>query len=145
VPLPFTDLARYIANLFDQCANRPAPLLATRAEIGNYGERVAAAFLWRRGYRVLYHNYRTERGEIDLICRSGELLVFVEVRTRSTEEFGRPAESIDIDKQESVRSAALHYLELLQREDLYYRFDVVEVVLQAGKIPVCTLHPGFFT
>ncbi|HUB68619.1 MAG TPA: YraN family protein [Candidatus Methylacidiphilales bacterium] len=105
---------------------------------------MAAAFLWRQGYRVLYRNYRMERGEIDLICRCGELLVFVEVRTRSSEEFGRPAESIDLDKQESVRAAALHYLELLRREDVYYRFDVVEVVLKAGQIPICTLHPHFF-
>lgn len=105
---------------------------------------MAAAFLRRQGYQVLYRNYWTERGEIDLICRCGELLVFVEVRTRSSEEFGRPAESIDADKQESVRHAARRYLELLQREDLYYRFDVVEVVLQTGQIPSCTLHPDFF-
>jgi len=68
VPLPFTDLARFIANLFDRCASTPAPPLATTAEVGAYGERVAAAFLRRRGYRVLYRNYRTARGEIDLIC-----------------------------------------------------------------------------
>jgi len=105
---------------------------------------VAAAFLRCRGYRVLYRNYWTARGEIDLICRCGELLVFVEVRTRSSEEFGRPAESIDAAKQESVRHAARRYLELLRREDLLYRFDVVEVVLQTGQIPACTLHPDFF-
>ena len=110
-----------------------------------YGERVAAAFLRRHGYRVLYRNYRTVRGEIDLICRCGELLVFVEVRTRSSEEFGRPAESIDAAKQESVRQAARSYLGLLRREDLRYRFDAVEVVLKPGQIPICTLHPDFFS
>jgi putative endonuclease len=105
---------------------------------------VAAAFLRSRGYRILYRNYWTERGEIDLVCRCGELLVFVEVRTRSSEDYGRPAESIDAEKQESVRRAARRYLDLLRREDINYRFDVVEVVLQKGQIPVCTLHPDFF-
>jgi putative endonuclease len=123
----------------------PAPQLATRAEVGAYGERVAAAFLRSKGYRVLYRNYLTERGELDLVCRDGEVLVFVEVRTRSSEEFGRPAESIDAGKQQSVRYAADRYLDLLDRRDFHHRFDVVEVVLAPGQIPVCTLHPDFFS
>ena len=75
----------------------PAPKLVTTQEIGAYGERVAAAFLRRNDYRVLYRNYRTTRGEIDLICRDRDVLVFVEVRSRASDDFGRPAETIDAD------------------------------------------------
>src|SRR5277367_80605 len=83
VPLPFTDLVQFIAGRFDRSATAPAPELATTAETGAYGERVAAAFLRRRGYRVLYRNYRVTGGEIDLVCRCKNVLVFVEVRTRA--------------------------------------------------------------
>ena len=105
---------------------------------------MAAAFLRRQGYRVLYRNYWTVRGEIDLICRCGNILVFVEVRTRAGEGFGRPGETIDTAKQESLRFAATRYLELLGRDDIYYRFDAVEVILKPEATPVCTLLEDLF-
>lgn len=98
----------------------------------------------RHGYRVLYRNYRTTRGEIDLVCRHGDLLVFVEVRSRASEEYGRPVETIHEAKQEALRYAARRYLELLDREDILYRFDAVEVRLKSGEIPECTLLSDFF-
>ena len=113
-------------------------------EIGNYGERVAAAFLRRHGYRILTRNYRTAKGEIDLICRHRNVLVFVEVRTRASEAFGRPGESIDTRKQDALRNAARRYLELLGRDDIYHRFDAVEVTLNTGVIPVCALLGDIF-
>ncbi len=119
-------------------------MLATTAETGNYGERVAAAFLRRHGYRVLTRNYHGADGEIDLVCRHGEILVFVEVRTRGSELFGRPAESIDVRKEEALRRAARSYLDLLKREDVTYRFDAVEVMLKRGVVPECTLIANFF-
>jgi len=142
--LPFTDLLSSIAGRFDRCGSTPAPPLATTIEIGQYGERVAAAFLRRRGYRVLYRNYKTARGEIDLICRCRDVLVFVEVRSRAGEDFGRPVETIDARKREALRRAARRYLEILGRDDIHYRFDAVEVQLKTGEIPACTLLPDFF-
>jgi putative endonuclease len=106
---------------------------------------VAAAFLRRNGYRILYRNYRTTRGEIDLICRHNDVLVFVEVRTRANISFGRPVETIDADKQESLRYAAQRYLELLDHRDIHYCFDAVEVILNAGEIPACTLQRDLFS
>ena len=120
------------------------PPLKTGAEIGSYGERVAAAFVRRNGYRVLTRNFTSERGEIDLVCRDGETLVFVEVRARTGEQFGRPAESIDTRKVEAVRATAQDYLKLLKRDDIPHRFDAVEVRLKVGEVPVCTLLPNFF-
>ena len=113
-------------------------------EIGNYGERVAATFLRRHGYTVLTRNYKVTGGEIDLVCRHGDVLAFVEVRTRAGEEFGRPAESIDARKEDALRLAARRYLELLKKDDITYRFDAVEVRLRAGEIPECTLIENLF-
>ena len=113
-------------------------------EIGNYGERVAASYLRRRGYKVLTRNYKIVGGEIDLVCRHGDILAFVEVRTHSGEGFGTPAESIDERKQDALRLAARRYLELLDRDDITYRFDAVEVRLKPGAIPACTLIENLF-
>jgi putative endonuclease len=122
----------------------PAPSLLTTAARGAYGERLAAAFLWRLGYRTLHRNYRTERGELDLICREGSLLIFVEVRTRNTADFGLPSETIGAEKQEALRYAAASYLHLLRKDDIHYRFDAVEVILVEGKVPACTLIRDLF-
>lgn len=105
---------------------------------------MAAAFVRRHGYKVLTRNYKTTRGEIDLVCRDGEILVFVEVKTRSGVEVVPGTEAIDARKEEALRNAARSYLDLLDREDISYRFDAVEVRLKAGEIPVCTLLPNFF-
>ena len=118
--------------------------MSTAAETGNYGERVAGAFLRRHGYRVLTRNYKTTGGEIDLVCRHGDVLVFVEVKTRAEVDFVRPSEVIDAAKEEALRHAARRYLELLQVEDVTYRFDAVEVRLKADEVPACTLLPNFF-
>ena len=144
MPLPFTALAQFIGERFNRYESTPAPKLATAAEIGAYGERVAGAFVRRHGYRVLTRNYKTTRGEIDLVCRHGDVLVFVEVKTRAGSDLVRSAEAIDAAKEEALRHAARRYLELLDRAEITYRFDAVEVRLKAGDIPACTLLPNFF-
>lgn len=105
---------------------------------------MAGAFVRRHGYKVLTRNYKVTDGEIDLVCRHGDVLVFVEVKTRAGSDLVRPAEAIDERKEEALRHAARRYLELLQVEDVTYRFDAVEVRLKAGEIPACTLLPNFF-
>jgi len=98
----------------------------------------------RHGYRVLTRNYKTTGGEIDLVCRHGDVLVFVEVKTRAEVDIVRPSEAIDERKEEALRNVARRYLDLLDREDITYRFDAVEVRLKAGEIPACTLLPNYF-
>jgi putative endonuclease len=119
--------------------------LKTTAETGSYGERVAAAFLRRQGYRVLYRNFLTRAGEIDLVCREGEVLAFVEVRSRASADFGRPAETVTPAKEQALRQAAARYLAMLGRPDIFYRFDVVEVMLVSGEVPKCELHRDWFS
>jgi putative endonuclease len=71
---------------------------------------------------------RAGRGEIDLVCRDGESLVFVEVKTRQTDRYGRPAEAVNAIKRRRLIQAALWYLRELDNPEVRYRFDIVEVL-----------------
>jgi len=96
--------------------------------LGRRGEAVAARYLRRLGYKVLYRNYRAPGGgEVDIVCRERDVLVFVEVKTRSSETGGAPAESVTRAKQQLIIRGAHSWLKLLDRPDICYRFDIVEV------------------
>ena len=93
----------------------------------NQGERLAARFLKKQGYCLIAQNWRVKSGELDIIARDHEVLVFVEVKQRKTAAFGRPAEFVGKEKQYRVRRTAQLYL----LENPYsgpVRFDVIEVL-----------------
>ena len=97
---------------------------------GTRGEKLAGRFLRRQGFKILYRNFRSRRGgEIDLVCREGDTLVFVEVKTRTREDFGRPLEAVNRQKQRRISLGALAWLRLLGNPDILFRFDIVEVML----------------
>jgi putative endonuclease len=100
----------------------------SRQRLGDEGEALAARFLEAQGFRVVARNHRTRRGEVDLIAERGELLVFAEVRTRSSEAFGAPEETVDARKQARVVAAARDYLARRQGPERALRFDVLAVV-----------------
>lgn len=93
--------------------------------LGDRGERAAARHLRKKGYKVITRGYRTRRGEIDLIARDGQTLVFIEVKTRKG---GVPAEAVTIQKQRRLTKAALEFLHRFQLEGVPARFDVVAIV-----------------
>ena len=92
--------------------------------LGNRGEQVAARYLRQRGFKVLVRGYRTTQGEVDLICRDGDRVVFVEVKTRQQ---GHPAEAVDLRKQRRLTLAALHFLKRHDLLETPCRFDVVAI------------------
>jgi putative endonuclease len=92
---------------------------------GDRGERIAARFLRRRGLRVLLRGYRTPQGEIDLIAREGNILVFVEVKAR---RHGTPAEAVNLQKQRRISLAAIHFQRKYNLLDQSSRFDIVAIV-----------------
>jgi putative endonuclease len=97
---------------------------------GARGEKLAGRFLRSHGYKILYRNFRARGGgEIDIVCRDGDTLVFVEVKTRRGEDFGRPIEAVDRQKQLRVSKGGLAWLRMLDNPDIVFRFDVVEVLL----------------
>ena len=99
-----------------------------KRELGSRYEEAAARFLESRGYEIIERNYRCRQGEIDLIAKEGEYVVFVEVKYRSGDNRGGSIEAVTPQKQRRISKAALHYLMQKQyREDVPCRFDVVGV------------------
>jgi putative endonuclease len=96
-----------------------------RRLLGARGEREAARWLRRQGFRILVRGYRTPRGEIDLIARDGDTVVFVEVKTRRA---GEPAEAVTPEKQQRLSLAALQFLKRHRLLEARSRFDVVALV-----------------
>ena len=101
----------------------------TRRETGALGEKLAADLLRGRGYEIVEANFRCRRGEIDLIARQGECLVFVEVRTKRGSGFGSPEESVTRAKRERLIALADTYVQSLDRLPSSWRIDVVAVEL----------------
>ena len=138
---PFRYLARHYSPLL--CA--PPEMLREDGErwdkddIGAFGEKLAAHYLWAHGCGVLYHNYRAPKGgEVDIVCRDGEMLVFAEVKTRTSDRYGRPMDAVDAEKERLIIRGGMHWLRLLDNPEIFFRFDVVEVLLPEGERPEVT-------
>jgi putative endonuclease len=131
---------------------------------GKLGERAAKKYLQRQGMKFLTANFRSERGEIDLIFRAdsriprkslqiqqlkfmrnhADCLVFVEVKTRSSEEWARPAAAVNAERRRRLTRAALDYLRLLHNPPVKVRFDIVEVLLQDSEVREVRHLPNTF-
>ncbi len=95
---------------------------------GVWGEEHAERFLKKLGWHILGRRVRFGRDELDLVARAGAVLVFVEVKTRASEDFGRPLDAVGRDKRRRLSRAAVQYLKHLRERPDYIRFDVIEVL-----------------
>jgi putative endonuclease len=141
------DLARSIAALSSRWRNRFSPFRKSSEHLrrGARGEKLACGFLRRHGYKVLYRNFRGRRGgEIDIVCRDHDTLVFVEVKTRGCEDFGRPVTAVNQWKRRRISQGGLAWLRLLDNPDIPFRFDVVEVLLTGDAEPRLELIQNAF-
>lgn len=104
--------------------------------IGNLGEEAAVKAIKKQGYKVIERNYRTKMGEIDIIARDGEYTCFIEVRLRKNNDFGSPADTIDINKQRKIIRTAQYYAVTKKIYDTSMRFDAVLINADAkgGKL-----------
>jgi len=100
--------------------------------LGERGEKFAARYLRRHGYKILVRRFKSRAGEIDIVCRHKEWLVFVEVKTRKSDQYGAPSEAVTREKQKHMSKVALEYLRLLGNPQIHWRFDIVEVIMQDG-------------
>ena len=107
---------------------RRRPAGAAHLRTGAWGEAQAERFLRQAGYRILGRRVRLGRDELDLVARHAETLVFVEVKTRASEEFGRPLDAVKPAKRHSLSRAAIRYLKRLRARPSFFRFDVIEVI-----------------
>ncbi|MCD6051402.1 MAG: hypothetical protein K0Q55_2806 [Verrucomicrobia bacterium] len=112
---------------------------------GTLGEAAAKKHLQKAGLKFLTANFRSDRGEIDLVFRDVEILVFVEVKTRSSEEWVRPAGAVNARKRRLLSMTALDYLKLLKNPPVNIRFDIVEVLLKDGQVVEIRHLPATFS
>ena len=139
-----TGLVRSIADLSNRWRNRFSRSRESsdrqsgsdNLRLGARGEKLTCGFLRHQGYKVLYRNFRARHGgEVDIVCRDGDTLVFVEVKTRRHDDLVRPSEAINAAKQKLISRGAVAWLQLLDDPDVVSRFDVVEVVLMEDTAP----------
>jgi putative endonuclease len=114
-----------------------------RQRLGARGESLACQALEGRGYLVLHRRYRTRYGELDIVAQEAGVLVFVEVRARTSGRFGHPADSVTRQKQQRVAAMAEAYLGLEGQHDRVCRFDVVAVETDTEP-PRVTIYPDAF-
>jgi putative endonuclease len=132
-------LVRSITAFFSRAAGDDP-----RHVLGRHGERIAGQFLRGSGYKILHRNFRAKHGgEVDLVCRDGDVLAFVEVKTRTSDEAGRPADAVTQEKEALICRGARAWLRMLDRPDVVFRFDIVEVVMDGGK-PRCNVIKSAF-
>ena len=96
--------------------------------LGVSGEQQAKKHLIKQGYKVLETNYKTVLGEIDIIAKKDDFIVFVEVKTRSNTKFGLPRESVTPYKQNKIRTVATYYLKTKNMLNFNVRFDVIDIL-----------------
>ena len=131
----------FLEKLKAKLAGIPKPEHLRRGELG---ERAAKQFFQKQGLKFLAANFRSARGEIDLIFRDDDCLVFVEVKTRSSEEWSRPAAAVDARNKKLLSQTALDYLRLLKNPEVKFRFDIVEVLLAEGAVREIRHLPNAF-
>lgn len=117
---------------------------AVHLQRGTRGEQVARRYLEKAGLQFLAANYRTPRGELDLVFRDQDCLVFVEVKTRSSEEWSRPAAAVDATRRRRLSRAALWYLRRIGQPRVKIRFDIVEVLLAGDQVAEVRHLPNAF-
>ena len=116
----------------ERCEHLPggtvnAAMAHERQLLGIDGERCAERFVRRQRYVILQRNYRCPAGEVDLVALDGRTIVFIEVKTRTQEDFGSPLDAVDLRKQRQIRRAAQYFLSVHRLHDRDARFDVVGV------------------
>lgn len=107
-------------------------------------EERAADYLRGQGYKILHRNLRLDRFELDIVARKGDTVAFVEVRSRSADDFTAPEDSVRYTKRQHLRAAARRYLARYGEPDVYYRFDVIGVVTpQEGETSIHHIESAF--
>ncbi len=125
------------------------------SKVGQIGEELAAGFLERKGYRLVLANFKVPvgrnrlgvsvTGEIDLIALDKDILCFVEVKTRSSDEFASPLAAVDLRKQRQIIRTAKVYRKIFSLNEIKFRYDVVSIVLVENSRPKIELFKGYWT
>ena len=130
------------------------PDLRTTSETGRRGEQLAAVYLEENGYRLVLSNFkvpigRNKRGaavtgEVDIVATDGDVLCFIEVKTKTSDDFAAPLAAVNLRKQRQITRTARVYRRIFGLHDMNYRFDVVSIVLKQKSEPRIELIKGFW-
>lgn len=115
----------------------------TTAKIGHTGEAVAAKYYMQRGFRLLTHNYHTRHGELDVVVQKDDLIIICEVKTRAGKQLGAPCEAVTPAKQRKILLASRQFLQQYELFEHCIRFDVVEVIPDAGRWKIHCIPNAF--
>ncbi|MGO1581016.1 MAG: YraN family protein [Peptoniphilaceae bacterium] len=105
-------------------------MVVDNKKLGNIGEEIVARYLKNKGYKILERNYRAIGTDIDIIAMDKNILVFIEVKTRSTKKFGYAFEAVDEKKIKNIIQTSLSYIMLKGLEDFQVRYDVIEFYIK---------------
>ncbi len=133
-----------LARLRDARERWLSPKATDRQKRGAAGEAAAESFLRRTGLKILVRRYQCRYGEVDLVARDKDILVFIEVKTRHSAAFGDPVQDVTPEKQRHISRVALHYLRAIGNPQISVRFDIVEV-LDDLAVPTCRHLPDAFS
>lgn len=107
-----------------------------KKELGNLGEQIAVEYLENNKYQIIKRNFYCRQGEIDIIAKDKEEVVFIEVKTRSNINFGKPSEAVNYIKQKHIYKSAQYFLYKTNSLDMLTRFDVIEVLIDKGRFNI---------
>ena len=125
------------------CASAWIAELRVRIPLGRRGERAAEKYLRRCGYRIVKRNFRAAGAEIDLVAMDGDVLVFVEVKTRRGLDAGAPEEAVDERKQKQIRRAAEIFATRYREDEIEMRFDIVAIDASGERLEIELLRNAF--
>lgn len=108
--------------------------MSYKQEIGQDGENIAENYLKKENYQIIERNFRCKQGEIDIIAKDKNEIVFIEVKTRTNINYGNPAEAVNTPKQKHIKRATEYYVHINNLYKYYIRFDVIEIYYK-NKIP----------
>ena len=108
--------------------------MAAHNELGKWGEDLAADYLQRKGYTIIERDWKSGRRDLDIVAKNGNVIVFVEVKTRRNSLYGQPEEAVDYRKLQSLQQAINHYIKF-RHISQEVRFDIISIVGTIGTEP----------
>jgi len=134
----------WLIQLWRRLSGRETPERPAHLQRGELGERAAETHLRGLGLKFLARNFRSGRGEIDLVFRDGDCLAFVEVKTRAPGGWTRPAAAVNARRRRRLSQTALDYLKLIKNPPVKIRFDIVEVLMREETVTEIRHLPNTF-
>lgn len=118
--------------------------MAAHLSLGKKGEKIALNFLKDNNYRIIERNYKAKKYEIDIIALKESVLVFVEVKTRATDKFGEPEESVGYKKENHIATAAEYFMERFEEDFTDVRYDIISIILNETLTRIKHIEEAFF-